>query len=136
MNFFYTIFIIIAITIILAIIILFIIKDEKKEYNENLKEIKNNYKLDPQKYFSRIILISKRQVINHEFEKFEKDVLPIIKDLINQEKFLSIENLLEEIKNYTHTYKFGSQMTSPSDYIDLNEKAWKIIDILEEIIIN
>jgi len=125
-----------SIFIILAIILISILTNEEKKYNENLSEIKKNYESNPKTYFSKILVMVKRQIINHEFDKFEKDLLPIIRYLISQNDLLNIEKLLGEVKNYTHTYKSNSQMASPSDYIALNEKAWKIIDILENIIIN
>lgn len=136
MKFFYSLFIVMSIFIILAIILISILTNEEKKYNENLSEIKKNYESNPKTYFSKILVMVKRQIINHEFDKFEKDLLPIIRYLISQNDLLNIEKLLGEVKNYTHTYKSNSQMASPSDYIALNEKAWKIIDILENIIIN
>lgn len=113
---------------------MYILKADENKYKKNLDEIKNNYKKQPDKYLPEIISVSKKRLLNLEFNKFENDLFPLIKDILqNNESCERIENILRQVRP-NDTYKPGSSMSSPSDAIDINEKAWKITEILDEVL--
>jgi hypothetical protein len=113
---------------------MYILKADENKYKKNLDEIKNNYKEQPDKYLPEIISVSKKRLLNLEFNKFENDLFPLIKDILqNNESCERIENILRQVRP-NDTYKPGSSMSSPSDAIDINEKAWKITEILDEVL--
>jgi len=120
--------------ILVGIAGILITKSANRKYNIKLAEIKTNYKSSPDKYLPEIIALAKKQMVNLEFNKFEKDLLPIIKEILPKDHlYEKIENILNSVIP-NDTYKTGSSMSSPSDYLDINDKSWKITNILEKIL--
>jgi len=132
--FFQIIYAVIAVFLPILILVSYIKISLKNDYRNELSNLNEKLKKSDDDSYFELLALAYNLIKHSEFDKFEIDLLPLIKKVFGQDKkeeCRSIELLLAEIKEIKPSYHPGKAKGSYLDYQNLSKKQYKIGKILE-----